>query len=53
MACLPIQIGNIPGTLLEALYLDVLSQKIGLSKLPSLSISRTAEKMQLKEKTGG
>jgi hypothetical protein len=53
MAYSPIQINNIPGTLLEALYLDVLSQKIGLSKSPSLSILRTAEKMRLKKKTGG
>jgi hypothetical protein len=53
MAYIATQIDNIPGTLLEVLYLDVLSQRIDLSKLPSLSISETVELMRLKEKTGG
>jgi hypothetical protein len=53
MAYLAIQIDNTPGTLLEALYLVVRSQRIGLSKSRSLSISETAVLIQLKEKTGG
>jgi hypothetical protein len=51
MAYIATQIDNIPGIPQEALFLDVPSQRIVLSKLPSLSILKTVEKMRLKEKT--
>jgi hypothetical protein len=53
MVYIAIQIDNIPGIPQEALFLDIPSQRIVLSKLLILSILKTVEKMRLKVKTGG